>query len=64
MQMAILSVRTERAAEQESGRGSPGIVRHRRRTTSTRKRIDLANELFESLGENPRNNLRNLPQVA
>ncbi len=58
MQMAILSVRTERAAEQESAT----IARNVRHAADDfdEKRIDLANELFESLGENPRNNLRKL----
>jgi hypothetical protein len=57
-QMATLSVRAERAVEQESAAISRN-VRHAA-DDFDEERIARANELFESLAEDPRNNLRKL----
>ena len=57
-QMAMLSVRAERSVEQESAAISLR-VRHAA-DDFDEQRIDLANQLFEALGDDLRNNLRKL----
>ncbi len=60
-QMATLSVRTERAVEQESAM----IARNIRHAADDfdEERIERANELFAALGDDPRNNLRKLRKM-
>ena len=61
VQMATLSVRAERATEQESA----AIARNVRHAADDHdeERIDRANQLFENLHEDPRNNLRKLKKM-
>jgi hypothetical protein len=60
-QMATLSVRAERAAEQELAQTSMRV--RNAADAFDEERIERANELFEGLADDPRNNLRKLKKM-